>query len=411
MARPGVNVNISNGNLGLIGPSDNGISVLLVAAPAAPVAGYGVAFLITNIAEAKTAFAQANNAPVLAAIVDGFFAQAPEGTKLYVLAMAQSTTLATLLASANADKTLTLAAGAAKLMAVIKFPAGGYVPTIANGFDQDVDTAVTAAQTLADTWKGLNKAFRVFIQGYAFVSAVDAKDYSTANSRNVGCVVGSIDDSTAKATLMALGTAAAIQPQQNMGRIKNGSLQIAPAAVVKIGAIIADQMSSADLNTLHTKRFITFEKNEIAAGYVWNDDLMLTAPTDDFNNLRNGRVIDNAQRIVYKAYYEELKDDVEVDENGRLDIIVEKALELKIQAAIDQQMRGQLATRKDGSSDVVVLVNPDTTEYAALYAKNNIASPNLNLIQSETVYLFIFLKPKGCLKYINIYLGLTATAI
>lgn len=409
--RPGVIVNISNGNLGLQGPSENGISVLLVAAPAAPTAGYGVAFLVSNIAEVKAAFAHADNAPVVTAIENGFYAKAPEGTKLYVLAMAQATTLATLLGAANAEKALMLAGGSSRLMAVVKFPTNVYAPTIANGFDEDVDAAVTAAQTLADTWKAKNKGFRAFIQGFGFTNAGAAKDYGAATSRNVGIVVGSLADSTATATLLALGTAAAVAPQQNIGRVKNGSLPIAAATSVKIGSVSADLVSSADLNTLHTKRYITFEKNEIAAGYVWNDDLMLTAATDDFNNLRNGRVIDNAQRVIYAAYYEELKEDVEVDENGRMDIIVEKALETKIQAAIDQQMRGQLATKKDGTSDVTVLVNPDTTAYAALYAKNNILSPNLNLIQSETVYLFIFLKPKGCLKYINIYLGLTASSI
>lgn len=411
MARPGVIVNISNGNLGLSAPNANGVSVLLVAAPAAPTAGYGTPFLITNILEGKAAFANAANAPVVAAIEKGFFAEAAEGTKVYVLAMAQATTLETLLAAVNAEKALNMAGGQARLVAAIKFPANNYAPTIAEGLDQDVIAAVTAAQTLADAWKVKNKGFRAFIQGYGFTNPTDVKDYSSATNRNVAVVIGSVDSSTATAAALALGRAAAIDPQQNIGRVKTGSLNIDPAVSVKIGATEADQVSGTLLNTLHTKRYITFEKNEIASGYVFNDDLMACVSTDDFNNLRNGRVIDNAQRVVYKAYYEELKDDVEVDESGRLDSIVERALETKIQVAIDQEMRGQLATRKDGSSDIQVLVNPDVVDFAALYARNNISNPNLNIIQSETVYLFIFLKPKGCLKYINIYLGLSPTTV
>lgn len=411
MARPGVIVNISNGNLGLSAPNENGIAVLLVAAPAAPTAGYGTAFLVSNIAEVKAAFAHANNVVVVEALEKGFYAEAAEGSKVYILAMAQATTLETLLATANADKALNLAGGNARLLATVKFPADNYAPTIAEGLDQDVIAAVTAAQTLADAWKVKNKGFRAFIQGFGFTNPTDVKDYSAATNRNAAVVLGSIAASSATATLMALGRAAAIDPQQNIGRVKTGSLKIDPAVSVKIGATEADQVTSALLNTLHTKRYITFEKNEIASGYVFNDDLMACISSDDFNNLRNGRVIDNAQRVAYKAYYEELKDDVEVDESGRLDSIVEKALETKIQVAIDQQMRGQLATRKDGSSDIQVLVNPDVVEFAALYARNGISNPNLNIIQNETVYLFIFLKPKGCLKYINVYLGLSATTV
>jgi hypothetical protein len=39
------------------------------------------------------------------------------------------------------------------------------------GFDQDVHTAVTAAQTLANTWLGKKKPFRFFVQGFAYSAA------------------------------------------------------------------------------------------------------------------------------------------------------------------------------------------------------------------------------------------------
>lgn len=411
MARPNVQVVVTNGNLGLRAPSENGIAVVVVGVPAAPTAGYGTAFLISSIDEAKAAFAAEANAPVLAAFEKGFYAEAAEGSKVYVLAMAQATTLETLLAAANADKALNLANGKARLLAAIKFPAEDYEPTIEDGFDDDVHAAVVAAQTLSEAWTEKNKPFRYFIEGFGFTNIGAAKDYSEQAYRNGGIVVGSIADSTAIATLMALGRAAAIEPQENIGKVKLGSLNINPEDAVKIGATVVDDVSGTNLTSLHTKRYITFEKNENASGYIFNDDNMLCKVDDDYNNLRFGRVVDNAQRIAYKNYYEELKDDVDVDENGRLSSVVEKALEQKIESAIDAEMRGQLSKRKDGTADVVAMINPDVTEYAALYTKNGITNPNLNVIQSETIYLFLFLKPKGCLKYINIYLGLTASSI
>jgi hypothetical protein len=410
MARPNVSVSVTNGNLNLTPASNNGVTVVLVAAPAAPTAGYGVAFEVKSIAQVKAAFAHANNAPVVAAFEKGFFAEAPEGTKVFVLAMAQTTTLETLVAAANADKALNKANGEARLLVAIKFPADNYTPTTTEGFDVDVHNAVTDAQTLAEAWQLQKKGFRYFIEGYGYTAVADAKDYSATTNRQGHIVVGSIDNSTAIATMIAVGRAAAIPPQRNIGRVKNGSLKIAAASVVKIGTALPEDVASVDLNTLHTKRYITFEKNAISSGYVFNDDNSLTAATDDYNNLRYGRVIDNAQRITFKTYYKELKDDVDVDGNGRLDTVVEKALEAAIEGAIDEEMRGQLSKKADGSADVFCLVNPDPIEYAALYAANNIENPNLNIIEAETVYIFPFLKPKGCLKYLNAFLALTSTS-
>lgn len=407
MALPNVQVTLTNNNLGLQAPSQNGVSVVLVAAPAAPAAGYGTPFLVAGMADVETAFADPANAPVVAAFAKGYYAEAPEGTRCYVLAMAPTTTLETLLAPANAEKALNAAAGEARLLAAIKFPGELYNPTISGGFDGDVHAAVTAAQTLAANWNAKNKGFRFFIEGFGFTNATAATDYSTHNKRNGAIIVGSVANSTAIATLLALGRAARVQPQENIGKVKTGSLNIAPADPVQIGSTPAELVPLSELNTLYNKRYIFPVRNEVASGYVWNDDNTLTSVTDDYNNIAYGRIIDNAQRIAYREFYEELKDDVNVEPNGRLAAVVEKALETKIENAIDRDMRTQLNVI-NGRAAVQCLVNPDATEFAALYAKNNISNPNLNIIQNNTVYIFLFLQPKGSVKFINIYLGLTA---
>lgn len=406
MSRPSANIYLSNGNLGGQGASTTGVSALVVASPVAPVAGYGVAFLVKSIAQAKTAFAQVGNEPVVDAIVKGFFAEAPEGTELWCVAVAQTNTLTQMAVEGIAGKALLAGAGNVRLVAVIKFPAGGYTPTVTEGFDNDVHTAVTAMQTLANTWLGNRKPFRAFLQGYAYTGiANNAKDYVAANSPNVGIIVGAVDTNTATATLLALGRASKVEPQRNIGRVKSGSLNIPESSAVTIGGTAVELVTNTDLDTLHDKRYITFERNVIAPGYVFNNDLMLAAPANDYSNLRNGRVIDNAVRIAYAAYYEELKDDVEVDENGRLAKVVEKALETKVEGAIDAQMRGQLSTNNDGTSAVQCLVNPDIVQYAFLYSQNNISSPNFNILQTNKVYLFVRMRPKGSLQYIDVYLG------
>lgn len=404
--RPKVSIALSNGNLNIKAPSAFGTSGVVIAAPVAPVAGYGIAFLVKTKAQAKTALGQTGNEEVLEAITNGFFAEA-EGTPLYVVCVANTNKLDALAADTIAGKVIAAASGQLRLLSFVKFPANNYTPTVTNGFDADVHNAVIAAQALATTYFTAKKPFRFFVEGYGFTDATDAKDYSSSGYRNGAIVIGAIDDNTATATLLAMGRAAASAPQQNIGRIKTGSLSIAETSVVKIGSDLVDAVSDADLDTIYNKRYITFERNQVASGYVFNDDNMLTAVTDDYNNLAYGRIIDNAVRIAYTTYYRELKDDVDVTEDGRLGTVAEKALENAIENDININMPGQLNTKRDGSADVIIMVNPDPVANPQLYEQNGITAPNLNLLSGGTVYLFIMLRPKGYLKYLNVFLGFT----
>ena len=99
---------------------------------------------------------------------------------------------------------------------------------------------------------------------------------------------------------------------------------------------------------------------------------------------------------------------MDVDADGRISKVGEKHLETEIASAIDKEMRVQLSKKQDGTADVSCAVNPDYAANIALYNQNGINSaPNFNLLQTGTIYLFVKLKPKGCLKYINVFIGFT----
>jgi len=408
MPRPKATINLVNGQLGILPPSEFGSSVILIASPVAPVATYGVPFKINSKADAQTAFGQVGNEAVVVALVNGFFAEAPEGTEVWVLAMAQTTTLQTLVAAANAEKALNKANGNTRLVAAIKFPSNSYSPTITTGFDVDVHNAVTDAQTLATAWLAKNKPFRIFIEGYACDGvAANAKDYSADTKRNCLIVASEIAGSAATATLMALGRAAKVPSQQNIGRVKSGSLNIVDGTAITIGGTALASVTASAMDAYYDKRYITLDVNEDAPGYILTDDMTLTALTDDYYCLANGRVIDNMVRVAYKKYYKELKDEVDVDENGRIGVVNEKALENGIKTDVALNMPGQLSTdKKTGFPIVTCLINPDPVAYAALYAANNISSPNLNMITNGgKLYVFLSGRPKGYLKNIGIFVG------
>jgi len=406
MARPGTDIALMNGQLGITPPSEFGTSLLMVAAPAAPTAGYGTMFIIKSKADAKTAFANSGNAGLLKAIVSGFFAEAPEGNTLYVVAMAQTTTLTQLADAANVEKALIPAKGAIRMVAFIKYPAGSYAPTVTNGFDADVHTAVTAAQALANTWLAKKKPIRCFIQGFACTGApAAALDYAVTTNRNCFVVAPEVALDGGLSTLLFLGRAVKVNPQQNVGRILSGSLNIDPTFSVTIGSVNIESLSDTILDGYFAKRYITFEPNKASSGFVISDDIALVAGTDDYNNLAYGRVSDNLIRIADRVYYLQVKNDVDVDEDGRIDMVIEKALENKIIDAVNQEMGGQLSSNRDGTASVVCRINPDPVLFASLYSDNNINTPNLNLLQAGKLYVFVTGRPKGCLRNISIYIG------
>jgi hypothetical protein len=413
MARTSVNIGLTNGGLNITGPSEFGTSALIVSTPAAPTAGYNIPFVIKSKIDADKAFPQETNIDILNAIKEGFYGEAPAGTKLYIVCKPQVTTLTQLVNPSNVEPALLAAGGQIRLVAFGKLPDKNIAVINTEGFDSDVHTAVSDAQTLANTWFNKKQPFRFFIQGSAYSgNSAEAKDYQLTNYRNGHIVVGTVKTNDVAgelfALMIALGRVARIDPNVNIGRVKTGSLLIDDTYEVYIGQILVDNVPDSDLDTLYEKRYITFEKNAIATGYLFNDDNSLVTPTDDFNNLRNGRVIDNAVRIAFATYYKELKDDVDVVEGGRLSPVVEKALETQIEVDINQQIGSQLSQNSDGRADVICLVNPDPVTFAALYSQNGIDNPNLNLFSNGNVYLFVSMRPKGCIKHINVFLGFTA---
>lgn len=408
MARPKVNISTTNGNLGGLAPNADGVCGLIMAIPQAPVSGFGTPVLIKSKKQAAEELAQATNAQALTAINDGFFAEAAEGSKLYCLFVAAATTMEDMLLPANADKLLTFSHGSISLLGLAKFPDSGYTPVVTDGIDADVVKAADAAQILSAKWFDLRKPFRALLHGFGFTNAAAVKSYTAEKKDNVGIVLGAVNGNGPHALLLALGRASGMPVQRNIGRVKSGSLKLQDSAVVKIGDKNVEALDSVDLDTLWEKRYITFERNEAAPGYLFNDDNMLGAPTSDFSSLRNGRTIDKAVRIAYEVYYNELKNDVDVDDKGRLSGAIEAALALNIQEAIGRGMAGEISLNNDGTPAVEALVNPDPTTYAGLYSAAGIDSPDFNILSTNLVYIFVRIRPKGCLKYIDVFLGYTA---
>lgn len=401
MANPKVSVTLNASNLGIIGAGEAGTFAIIAAIAAANTSGYGVPVLIKSKAQAAAELADAANAALLTAIQKGFYGEVAEGTPLYCIFVSNSNMLADIADVTNNyfSALQNFSLKKIRAFALLRIPQVGETPTITDGFDEDVHTAVPKAQEAATAWINQNKLIDVLVQGKGFTNETDALDYSAEDYPQTHIVIGNVDGNEMYSVLQALGRKAAFDPHKNIGRVLSGSLSITSAAVVKLGATKVSDYDSVDLDTLHDKRYIFYVVNENAAGYIFNDDLSLTAETSDYGTWANNAVIGEAMRIAYGQYYKSINDDVDVDENGRIATAIEKNLEQDVEDAINKQMGGSI-------SAVSALVNPDPETYPGVYANANISTPNLNLLSSGgKVYIFLTIRPKGYLKDINIFLG------
>lgn len=406
MGNPKVSIVLSQSNLGLLPADASGVMGLIAAIPAANASGYGVPVVIKSKAQAIAELNNTLNAGILAAIVNGFFGEVSEGAPLYCVFVANTTSLSAMADSSNSyvANLVNASTKTIRAIAIVKYPAGSYTPTITAGFDEDVDAAVTKATAQAAIALSAYKPIEFIIQGYGFTNATDAKDYSTTTNPNVHVVVASEDGDSVIPVLRAIGRKASDRPSRNIGRVQGGSLNIADGVAIALGATALATMLPADLDTLHDKRYITYIVNENAPGYIFNDDVSLVIATSDYSNWANNAVIGEAVRTAYATYYKTLKDDVDVDQTtGRIGVAVEKNLEQDIIDAINTALSSSI-------SGVDAKVNPDIVKYAALYANADITNPNLNLTASGKIYVFLTIVPKGYIKNVTVALGFGLTA-
>lgn len=400
MSIPNVTVNFGNSNLGIQAASAAGTFGLVAAIPEENTSGFGVAVLIKSVKQAKTELANSDNAAILKAISEGFYGEVSEGSPLYCIFLPNTTNMEDMIHIENTVVRDLKNFSGNKLRAIgaVKFPDNSYEPTITQGFDQDIHNAVIQAQLQADLSIQQQKPIEMILQGYGATIASAAKDYTTTTNKNVHIVVGSEDGNSAISVLRALGQKASKAVQKKIGRVKSGSLKIADNASVYVGTTDIKELDNIDLATYNDKGYIVYIMNEDAPGFIFSDDVSLTDPTSDYATWSHNAVLGEAMRIAYATFYKTLKDDVDVDDNGQLGAAVETNLSQDIIDAINKELGGNI-------SGVNVLINPDTTTSAGLYAAADIDNPNLNLTQSGKLYVFLTIRPKGYIKDVLVVLG------
>ena len=402
---PYVKIDFANGAIGASEPMDDGVTGLVCTAVAVTqtvngktenVFALNTPYLITKLDELVSKGITSDNSDSNATLykaVKEFYDEAPDGSKLWIMGVADTVTIADIVDKTkdNAKKLLIAANGTIRTLAVKIKDKSAYTPTVTTGIDGTVRTAITNAQALAE-WatETLFAPVMVLLEGRHYTGNAEtlvSNPVNTGNNNRVGVVIGdTVADSKGAAVGLLAGRIASIPVQRSVARVRTGSIV---ATTMYIGGVAAEL---GNPETINDCGFICPRTFVGKAGYYWSDDKLAAEASDDYSLIPRRRVADKAYRITYSTLINEVAEEISVTDDGKISAPVVKAIQTAVESAIVNNMtsRGNLGNDPSDPNDMGVecYINPD---------QNIVATSRLD-VQTR-------IKPHGYSKYIEVSLG------
>ena len=393
MALPRVKITFENGALGGVAPSEDGVCGLVAYATAVSTTfALNTPYLITKldglVALGITSEATGANAALYKTVKE-FYSEAPDGTKLWVMGVAASTSIANLTDKANNIISPLLMAARGSINILMLKVASAAEPTMSGSIDGAVLTAVTNLQALAEDWT-VNKyaPFMCLVEALSYNGVAASLPDLTARSDNrVGVVLGdSVTGSAGAAVGLVAGRLAAEPVQRSLARVRSGAIKAETMYIGTNQAELGDPDVANDLGYIVPRTFVG------KSGYYWSDDHLATGASDDYCAIPRRRVIDKAYRIAYKTLVDEIAENVQVNTEGKLAAFHCKGVETSVESAIVNSMtsEGNLGNDPDNASDLGVQCYID---------------PDQNILATSRLEINLKVKPHGYSKYIDVKLG------
>ncbi len=393
MALPRVKISFENGALGGVAPSEDGVCGLVAYATAVSTTfALNTPYLITKldglVALGITSEATGANAALYKTVKE-FYSEAPDGTKLWVMGVAASTTIANLTDKANNIISPLLRAARGSINILMLKLASAAEPTMSGSIDGAVLTAVTNLQALAEDWtENCYAPFMCLVEALSYNGVASSLPDLTARSDNrVGVVLGdSVSGSAGAAVGLVAGRLAAEPVQRSLARVRSGAIKAEAMYIGTNLAEIGDPDVANDLGYIVPRTFVG------KSGYYWSDDHLATEASDDYCAIPRRRVIDKAYRIAYKTLVNEIAENVPVNTEGKLAAFHCKGVETSVESAIVNSMtsEGNLGNDPDNASDLGVQCYID---------------PDQNILATSRLEINLKVKPHGYSKYIDVKLG------
>lgn len=388
---PRVRILFLNGQLGTVGESADGLLALLVGAVA--VAGtfaLNTPYTIMSMDDLADLGITEENNGTLYKVVKEFYDEAEDGTKVIVYGVAPATTMTnicdyTKTGAGYARDLITRQNGALRGILIAGVNSGGSAAS-ANGLDPDVFTAMPKAQQLTE-WATTELYAPLFIvlEGRKYDASKELKDLTKETCNRIAVLIGDTESDSDGACIGTLAGRIASSPvQRNIGRVKSGSLF--PTAMY-VGTKPVEESESV-IAQIYDKGYIVPRRYVGKSGYFFADDQMACKPDDDYAHLTYRRTIDKAYRIAYATLLDMLLDELEVNEDGTLQVPVAKSWQQAVENAINRQMTayGELsATDGEGCKCYI-----DETQ---------------NVLSTSRIDVIIKVRPFGYARYVDVKLG------
>ena len=334
---PSVKINYLNGLLGAAPDNQDGLLGLVVlgATAVSTTFALGTPYRLVRPDDLAALGITATNNARIVELVKQFYAEAEEGTPVYLLGL-ESTSMTTVLDVDNGPMKAILQSLRGALRGLIVASASTATVTVEDGLDPDVLTAMPKAQALA-VWAADNLYAPLFVilEGRHFTSASDAPDLTALAYNRVGVFIGDVVTGSINAAVGTLaGRIAASPVQRNIGRVASGAL--APEEMF-IGSSSVDLAMSV-VDALYAKGYICPRIYVGLSGYYMVDDHLAVAGTDDYAHLTARRTVDKAARIAYVTMLQFLIDEIEVNADGTMQTPILKSWQAAVEDAINQQM-------------------------------------------------------------------------
>ena len=392
---PNVRINFANGAIGGSAPMDDGCTGLVCNATA--VTGkfaLETNYLITSLKQLEALGIDASSTGPNANVykcVSEFYAEAPQGTKLY-LRGAEVETLIDKLVDPDNDSAMPLleyARGAIRTLMVKVTAPNDYSPDSSHGIDASVYDAITYAQHLAEAATDELKApLVVLLEGRNYSGRPsDLVDLHELGSNRVAVVIGdTVERSEGACVGLVAGRIARIPVHRSIARVKDGAIK---ATAMYIGRVTAEN-GSPDI--IHDRGFICPRTFVGKGGYFWSDDTLATAASDDYCYIPRRRVADKAYRIAYGAMLEQVSDEIALTADGKIAAAACKNIETRLESAIINGMtvEGNLGCDPDDPNDTGVVAYVD---------------PEQNIAATSHLDVGLRIRPYGYSKHIEVDLG------
>lgn len=358
MSLPNVNIVIGNGNLGRVAASTDATAGMIVHGVAVP-GKLELTKLYTLsstrdldrlgiIAEATTE-GQAIN-PLAFSEIANFYAQAGEGAELHLIVVADTMTPEQIVDSAAASPLCKLIEGAGGRIRIVSI---NYMPSQADAAAAEkqiekLAAAVAKAHKCAENYAARMMPFRILLP-FAPVMWDETASEPPIYKPNEGSYnrVGVVAICNASGSCagypspaIALGRAAAIEPQMSIGRVKDGA--VLPDAKLPNGKTFKTQRSISEI--LDAAGYVTPIGYPTKNGAYLNGGPMATTITDDYSDLSLGRIIDKAVVVVYNTYITEIQDNITVSQDGGLPPGVCVSFSSMLENAIAASMGRQISS-------------------------------------------------------------------